>query len=160
VEWWFYFTLPLLALGFRWLRWWLLLAGRAAVRAAVSLLVRTVAGRGALGHRLQLRPIMHLRARYDEFFLGVLAAWFHLAAPATARVRGLLAGTRARRPGGAGGRRSRRAATCSCAQDYPWVLVHYTVVGTLLAGAGLGRRGRACAGSTHCSRTGSWPGSG
>jgi len=140
VEWWFYFTLPLLALGFRWLRWWVLLAGVLLFVLLFRLWCAEwlAAGRWDIG--FNYGSIMHLRARYDEFFLGVLAAWFHLAAPGASRARGLfaglaLAGLLALVPSlSARGDLFVRA-------DYPWVLAHYTVVGTLLAGLVWGAAG-------------------
>jgi peptidoglycan/LPS O-acetylase OafA/YrhL len=132
VEWWFYFTLPVLALGFRWMRWWILLAGVLLFVVLFRLWCAEWLAEGRWDIGFNYGSIMHLRARYDQFFLGVLAAWFHLAAPAAARVRGALAGFAllgllALVPSlAARGDLFIRA-------DYPWLLAHYTVVGTLLA---------------------------
>jgi peptidoglycan/LPS O-acetylase OafA/YrhL len=132
VEWWFYFSLPLLALAFRYLRWWLLLAAVLLFVFVFRLWCQEWLAEGRWDPGFNYGSIMHLRARYDEFFLGVLAAWFHLAAPRRYRGHGLvavlaLAGLVALVPSlTARGDLFVRA-------DYPWLFVHYSVVGVLLA---------------------------
>ena len=86
---------------------------------------------------------MGLRARLDEFFLGVLAAWANLHTPRHSRRRsvaisiGALALVALLPSIAARGDLFVRA-------DYPWLLIHYDVVGVLLAlivfgAAGAGR---------------------
>jgi len=140
IEWWFYFTLPLAAMAFRYARWWLLLA---AVLLGV-LLFRLQChdwlweGRWEVG--FSYKAIVHLRARYDQFFLGVLAAWFHLATARGWRWRGAVAaigllGLLALLPSIAA------RGDLFFKADYPWLLVHYSVVGSLLAALVYGAAG-------------------
>jgi peptidoglycan/LPS O-acetylase OafA/YrhL len=132
VEWWFYFTLPVFGLAFGRVRWWLLLA---------LVVVTAVTFRLACWHWLhdgQWHPwanygsIMHLRARLDQFFLGIVAAWFHLQVARDSRWRARcavlgLAGLVALLPSLAA------RGDLFVNADYPYVLVHYPLVGALFA---------------------------
>jgi peptidoglycan/LPS O-acetylase OafA/YrhL len=132
VEWWFYFTLPAFGWAFGRARWWLLL---------ILLVVGAATFRLACWHWRydgQWHPwanydsIMHLRARLDQFGLGIVAAWFHLrvARDAPARAACVIAGVLglvAFAPSLA------LRGDLFVEVDYPYVLFHYPLVGVLLA---------------------------
>lgn len=132
VEWWFYFTLPLAALTFRYARWWLLLAAVLLGVLLFRLQCHAWLWEGRWDVGFNYAEIIHLRARYDQFFLGVVAAWFHLATARSCRLRGAVAAV---------GLLGLLALLPSLAPrgdpfvqaDFPWVLVHCSVVGVLLA---------------------------
>jgi peptidoglycan/LPS O-acetylase OafA/YrhL len=87
IEWWFYFTLPVIVWFFSRAHWlWLLmfvLIGVIAFRYQCyewSLL-------GTSDGVDKYSSIVLLRARYDQFFFGILAAWFHLKTKSNSPVR-------------------------------------------------------------------------
>ena len=84
VEWWFYFCIPLVAWSFGRARWWLLLA--LFVVLAVAFRIRCWEWLH-YGNPYDYGNILLLRARLDEFFLGVLAAWAHLKVARDSRTR-------------------------------------------------------------------------
>jgi peptidoglycan/LPS O-acetylase OafA/YrhL len=132
VEWWFYFTLPFAARAFAYVRWWLLLAAVLVWVFVFRLWCWEWLYEGRWDVGFNYGAIMFLRARYDQFFLGMLAAWFHLATPKRARWRSLpgalaLIGMIALVPSVAA------RGDLFVHADYPWVLVHYSVVAFLLA---------------------------
>jgi peptidoglycan/LPS O-acetylase OafA/YrhL len=140
VEWWFYFTLPALAVLFRYARWWLLLAAVLLWVVLFRLWCHAWLWEGRWDIGFNYGSIIHLRARYDQFFLGVLAAWLHLAHPDSPRWRGAAAIL---------GLLSLLALAPSLMArgdmfihiDYPWVLVHHTVVALPLAALVFGAAG-------------------
>jgi peptidoglycan/LPS O-acetylase OafA/YrhL len=93
VEWWFYFWLPVLCALFLRARWWMILA--LVLVWAICFRVQCIAWLYEWRQDLfsNFGAIDGLRARIDEFFLGILAAWFHLRVPRDSpwRVRALLA---------------------------------------------------------------------
>ncbi|MEO8848274.1 MAG: acyltransferase [Casimicrobiaceae bacterium] len=139
VEWWFYFWIPVIAWLFGRTRWWWLLA---------LFLVSGVAFRVACwqwhneAQWDKYANILLLRARVDEFFLGILAAWAHLHFQRDSPWRAFAAAI---------GALGLLALLPSLAErgdifaraDYPWLLVHYTIVGSLLALIAFGVAGTA-----------------
>jgi peptidoglycan/LPS O-acetylase OafA/YrhL len=129
VEWWFYFCLPAMAWLFARARWFWLLA---------LFLVLGVGFRAWLWgahiqqHWLEYGSIMLLRARIDQFFMGVLAAWAHMHVER---------GSRARTVAAAVGALVLVALLPSLVArgdlfvraDFPYLLVHYTVIGAAMA---------------------------
>lgn len=140
VEWWFYFLLPFAALAFRWVRWWLLLALVVAGVVLFRLQCHAWLADGLFGVWSGYGQIMLLRARFDQFFLGLLAAWFHLGLPGTrwgraVAVASAIAGLVALAPSLA------LRGDLFVRADYPWVLWHYTLTGALMASLVYGSAG-------------------
>lgn len=142
VEWWFYFWLPPVAWLFGRARWWWI----------VILCVALGVGFRALcwhwyaeAQWFRYGNILLLRARIDEFALGILAASAHLRLAHDSRWRPRLAAAGALGILALAPWLARRGDIFATA-DFPWLLVHYDVVGALLAMVVLGAAGsgRAC----------------
>jgi peptidoglycan/LPS O-acetylase OafA/YrhL len=127
VEWWFYFWIPVIGLLFRRLRWWWI----AAAFLVAGIGFRALCWRWHLDNDwFGYANILLLRARIDEFFIGIVAAYFHLRVPESSRWRRRcamagLVGLLAYAPWLA----SRGDIFVNA--DFPWLLVHYDVVGAL-----------------------------
>jgi peptidoglycan/LPS O-acetylase OafA/YrhL len=129
VEWWFYFWIPVVAFMFGRLRWWWI----AAAFLAAGVGFRALCWKWhADGDWFGYGNILMLRARIDEFFIGILAAYAHLRVAedspwrrrcAIAGMLGLLAGAPWLAARG----------DIFVNADFPWLLVHFDVVGALFA---------------------------
>jgi peptidoglycan/LPS O-acetylase OafA/YrhL len=140
VEWWFYFALPVVCWVLGRSRWWLLLA---------FVLVSVVSFRlmcfhwliDERGGPLSYPAIIGLGARWDQFVLGILAALAHRSIAPDGRLRALAFW---------GGIIALVAyvpwlfprGDIYVQVDYPYVLVHQTVVATILAMIVFGAAGR------------------
>jgi peptidoglycan/LPS O-acetylase OafA/YrhL len=132
VEWWFYFTLPVIGWAFGRARWWLLLLLVVVAAATFRLACWHWLHEGQRHPWANYESIMHLRARLDQFLIGIVAAWFHLKVARDAPVRAacavagmlgllLLAPSLAAR------------GDLFVEVDYPYLLFHYPLVGALWA---------------------------
>jgi peptidoglycan/LPS O-acetylase OafA/YrhL len=132
---------------FHWARWWLLLLLFSVLAFGFRLLCWQWLNEGQTDPWNNYGAIMFLRARIDQFFFGVLAAWAHLHLARDSRTRSLAAGL---------GALALFALLPSIAArgdffvhaDFPWILIHYAVSGSALAlivfgAAGAGRWAQA-----------------
>ncbi len=137
VEWWFYALIPPIA--------WL--AGRTRLAVALALLIGLGVGfRVLCWHWLRsgdigaYSNILLLRARLDEFALGIAAAWLHLRLPLAHRSRALAGGAAALFLLAFAPWLAARGDVYSRG-DFPWLFVHYDVVGLAFAALVFGAAG-------------------
>ncbi len=140
VEWWFYFALPLVCWVLGRCRWWLALA----VVLVSVLSFRLMCFHWLFDARsgpLSYPAIIGLGARWDQFVIGILAALAHCAFAPAGRLRSLafwggIAAVVAYVPW------LFSRGDIYVQADYPYLLVHQTVVATMLALVVFGAAGR------------------
>jgi peptidoglycan/LPS O-acetylase OafA/YrhL len=137
VEWWFYVLIPPVAWLFGRARWGFVLLLAIVAGVAFRALCWQWYNEAQF---FRYGDILQMRARIDEFAIGVVAAYAHLNVARDARVRGVIAAAGALGLVALAPWLASRGDIFADA-DYPWLLAHYAVIGALWSGIVFGAAG-------------------